>query len=158
MTYSLYPHQEMMVEWMSERRTKGLDYGGIFAETGTGKSLTVLDFSMSQGFKRILVLSPPSSLDATWRNEVDRFTYYNPVILSGPVKKRIETLREIYTQENVVVATNYEALAAPPNGKLFTQALCKSKFDVVFADESTFFKSPKLRKSKRTAMMYELAK
>ena len=154
MTYNLYPHQEMMVEWMSERRAKGLDYGGIFAETGTGKSLTVLDFAMSQGFKRILVLSPPSSLDATWRQEVDRFTYYNPITLSGPVKKRIETLRDIYTHENVVVATNYEALINPQ----FLGALCNSKFDVVFADESTFFKNPKIRKSKRTKAMYELAK
>ena len=154
MTYKLYPHQEMMVDWMTERRANGLDYGGIFAETGTGKSLTVLDFAMSQEFKRILVLSPPSSLDATWRNEVDKFTYYNPVILSGPVKKRIETLREIYKQENVVVATNYEAIINPD----FLKALCCSKFDVCFADESTFSKNPKIRKSKRTKAMYELAK
>ena len=139
---------------MSERRKKGLDYGGIFAETGTGKSLTVLDFAMAQGFKRILVLSPPSSLDATWRNEVNQFSYFTPVILSGPVKKRIDTLRDVYNSENIVVATNYEAIIQPK----FLAALCQSKFDVVFADESTFFKNPKIRKSKRTKSMYTIAK
>jgi len=154
MTYKLYDHQVMMVDWMGSRRKRGLDYGGIFAETGTGKSLTVLDYAMAQGFKRILVLSPPSSLDATWRNEVNQFTYFTPVILSGPVKKRIDTLRDVYNNENIVVATNYEAIINPA----FLKALCQSKFDVVFADESTFFKNPKIRKSKRTKSMYELAK
>jgi len=154
MTYKLYNHQENMVEWMKSRYDRGVKYGGIFAQTGVGKSLTVLDFAMKMGFSRILVLSPPSSLHATWHNEVERFTYYSPVVLSGPVKKRIETLRDIYNSENVVVATNYEAIINPQ----FLAALCSSNFDVIFADESTFFKNPKIRKSKRTKSMYELAK
>ncbi|ARA71898.1 SWF/SNF family helicase [Kaumoebavirus] len=68
--HSLYPHQEVAVEWFKERESE--NKGGILViPVGLGKTLSTLYF-IAENPKRTLVVAPISLLDQ-WAEEIEKF-------------------------------------------------------------------------------------
>lgn len=117
---------------------------------GTGKTKCALwsfDFLRLQGLaKRMLVVAPLSTLDATWRGEVFRTTsHLSAVVLHGSAKKRLKLLAE-----------DHDIYLINPGGLgVIAEALKKrTDINVVTIDELTAFKNATADRSK---LMKEIA-
>ena len=81
------PHQELMVKFCQP-----LNYAGIFAAYGVGKTLTFLALADRLKWKRILVVSSKTSIESTWPEEVRKFTNHKYVLLTGTPKYKVNAL------------------------------------------------------------------
>lgn len=127
---------------------KPLDYAGIFAEYGTGKTLCALILAELKRYKRVLVVSTVLSIDTTWVDEIKKHTDFRFCILRGTAKQKVNLLNYAIEKTNnptryhehdvvrpLIVLINYESV------KSLTYELSHSGFDVIVADESTAIKT-----------------
>ena len=110
-----WDHQKKAIE-----RSMSMPEFALFFEMGTGKTATAINilrikFAQDKKLLKTLILAPPITLE-NWKREwlAHSFLRAQDVhVLYGPIKKRIEKLRQI---ETGVVITNYQALALTRTG------------------------------------------
>lgn len=153
----LMPHQEAIVRFMWKR-----EYGGIFSDYGTGKTLCALCLMKLGEMQRVLVVSTKTSIMSTWPNEIRAHTNFPFIQLLGTRKKKLRLLRRglMFSRQHgrahyynprrmIVFLVNFDGV------KNIAAELSDVRFDGVFVDESTKIKSPK---ADRTKVMWALGK
>jgi len=122
----------------------------VLNDMGTGKTLSALwavDILIcAKKIRRILVVSPLSTMKSVWLNEI----FYNMPhrragVAHGP---RVERLKVIQNIAYEIVIINHDGI------KILEDGLIAAKFDVIIIDELTAFKS----NSERTKSMTRLAR
>lgn len=127
---------------------KALNYAGIFADYGTGKSLCALMLAELKKYRKVLIVSTVLSIDTTWVDEIRKHTDYKFCILRGAAKQKMNLLQYAlgrvnnpvrYSESDVVhpliVLINYESV------KTMAYELSHAGFDAIVADESTAIKT-----------------
>ena len=106
---------------------------GIFAETGTGKTLISLE--IASHFKKTLVLCPLSVIETAWIDDCKKFYPQMKIIncWSNTSDGRFDLLDE----EADVYVMNYESY------KIVRNKIMKSNFDCMIVDESSCMKNMK---------------
>ena len=116
---------------------------GIFAETGTGKTLISLE--IASHFKKTLILCPLSVIETAWIDDCKKFYPQMKIIncWSNTSDGRFDLLDE----EADVYVMNYESY------KIVRNKIMKSNFDCMIVDESSCMKN---MKSQITSMILEM--
>jgi SNF2 family DNA or RNA helicase len=130
----LHDYQNRMVEYI-----KRVPYCALFAEMGTGKSVSTLtaiaDLIDDLEINKVLIVAPKKVAEITWSDEVEKWEHLKHLRVSrvmGTPDKRIKALNEkadIY----VLGRDSFVWLCKHYKGKL--------PFDMVVLDELTSFKS-----------------
>jgi SNF2 family DNA or RNA helicase len=139
----LMEHQNRVVSFC-----KPLDYAGIFADYGTGKTLCALMLAEVKKYRKVLVVSTVLAIDTTWVDEIRGHTDYKFCILRGTAKQKVNLLNyalakvnnprryhETNTISPLIVLLNYESV------KSLAYELSHGGFDAIVADESTAIKT-----------------
>jgi SNF2 family DNA or RNA helicase len=139
-----YAHQRAGLEYLVK-----LGSGALLWEMGLGKTKTAIDYceylaARQTARLRVLVICP-NSVRLNWRDEVMKHAGHDGVVVpTGTAAARIALLgSEQYT------VINCEALSIETIGS----AIEKHPWDVVIVDESTRFKSPTAKRTKRLLKM-----
>lgn len=153
----LMDHQTMILDFIENQK-----YFGIFAEYGTGKSLTALAYVDKLNIRKTLIVSTKTSVQGTWPQEVKKHTNFRYALLIGNKKQKLAALYHglkismispgAYhraTTNNVIFLINFDGI------KSIFNELIQADFDFVVIDESTKIKSPK---SLRTKVLWALGK
>ena len=149
-------HQSLMTKFCEYK-----EYAGLFAEYGTGKTLTSLMMIESNKWKKILIVATKTAIETTWCDEVRNHTDFRFCILRGTAKQKATILEFALGRVSkpdrygdygegskpMLFFINYEAI------KSLYYELRDARFDVVFADESTKIKT---FDTERTLALYEL--
>ena len=116
---------------------------GIFADTGTGK--TVIGLEIANHFKKTLILCPLSVIETAWIDDCKKFYPQMKIIncWSNTSDGRFDLLDE----EADVYVMNYESY------KIVRNKIMKSNFDCMIVDESSCMKN---MKSQITSMILEM--
>jgi SNF2 family DNA or RNA helicase len=152
----LMGHQNVMVKFC-----ESLEYAGLFADYGTGKTLTSLMITELKKYKKILIVSTKLSIDTTWCDEVRVHTDFKFCILKGTAKQKAAMLEFALSKVSkpdrygeygeggkpMLFFINYEGI------KSIYYELRGAGFDAVFADESTKIKT---FDAERTLALHEL--
>ena len=122
-----------LYKYQKEIINKALNSGsyGMFADTGTGK--TIMGLEVSDHYCKTLILSPLSIIESAWIDDCNTF-YPNKKIISlwdKSKSKRIENLN----QEADIYIINYEGL------KIIYNEIIKKGFDCLIIDESSKMKN-----------------
>ena len=139
--YKPFAHQRHMAEFMSTN-PRCFNLGDM----GTGKTLSVLwayDWLRSQGeVKRALIVSPLSTLERTWGDEIFRhFSHLSFGVLHGTVDRRLKVL----AQEHDVYIVNHDGT----KGKALLAALvAREDIDLIVIDEVATYRNPGTEKWK----------
>lgn len=106
---------------------------GIFADTGTGK--TVIGLEIARHFKKTLILCPLSVIETAWIDDCKKFYPQMKIIncWSNTSDGRFDLLDE----EADVYVMNYESY------KIVRNKIMKSNFDCMIVDESSCMKNMK---------------
>lgn len=151
----LWNHQKQAIERAAQEEDLAL-----FWEMGTGKTLTMIKImeqhrSMYGSVQPTLVLCP-SVVVQNWADEILKYSTElgEPVPLTGPIKKRIETLNSHAKNTGRIFITNYESFI---NSHFFMAAM-RFGFKVLVFDESQRLKSHNSRRSKCCALLSQHAK
>lgn len=128
--YELSPH---LREYQKNIVNKALNENsfGIFADTGTGK--TIMGLEIATHYKKTLILCPLSVIEAAWIDDCHNF-YPNINITnvwSNSKKKRIELLNS----EADIFIMNYESF------KILKNEIIDKNFDCLIIDESSVMKN-----------------
>ena len=123
--YSLLPHQEKAVRWMSNREEKKIKGGILADEMGVGKTIETIGLMMFKPVSHTLIIVP-ASLILQWKKEIDKFSSGFNVSIHGFNKKTADT--------NIVITSfvksTYEHLA-------------DFRWDRVIIDEAHIIRNPK---------------
>lgn len=116
---------------------------GIFADTGTGK--TVIGLEIANHFKKTLILCPLSVIETAWIDDCKKFYPQMKIIncWSNTSDGRFDLLDE----EADIYVMNYESY------KIVRNKIMKSNFDCMIVDESSCMKN---MKSQITSMILEM--
>lgn len=130
--YEISPH---LYSYQKQIVNESLNHGsyGIFADTGTGK--TIMGLEIASHYTKTLIICPLSIIDNAWINDCQKF-YPKKKIISiwdSSKKKRQERLNR---QADFYV-TNYEGL------KILYNDIVQAKFDCLIVDESSKIKNHK---------------
>ena len=178
----LMPHQELILDFISGKdingtgtlsigesgammqsiRSKDNNYFGIFADYGTGKSLTALAYVNKLNIRKTLVVSTKTAVQGTWPQEIKKHTNFKYTLLIGDKKKKLASLYHglkvsmtssgFYhsaINNNVIFLINFDGV------KNIFNELLQADFDFIIVDESTKVKSPK---TMRTKILWALGK
>ena len=123
------------------------------SDLGTGKTLSSLwaaDFLLiNQKIKRILIVSPLSTLQSVWGSELYRhFRHRSFVIAHGP--KHVRAAAIASTKEFVII--NHDGVV------MMERELMAAKFDLIIIDELTAFKRHTTNRSKSMKRIAQRAK
>jgi SNF2 family DNA or RNA helicase len=153
----LMPHQELILDFIKDKK-----YFGIFAEYGTGKSLTALAFIEKHNIRKTLVISTKTSVQSTWPQEIKKHTNFKLALLIGNKQQKLTTLYHglrvsmssagyynSSTSNNIVFLINFDGV------KNIFNELLQADFDFIVIDESTKIKSSK---TMRTKVLWALGK
>jgi SWI/SNF-related matrix-associated actin-dependent regulator 1 of chromatin subfamily A len=127
----LYPYQKVGVEFLLASGGRAL----IADPPGLGKSLQALAYAIHTKKKRSLFIAP-ASVKSSWEKEVKKWTDMSYVVIDSKTK-----IKDIPKDVKVWII-NYDIL------KKHLDALLKTNFDLVVADESHLVKSPKAQRTK----------
>lgn len=116
---------------------------GIFADTGTGK--TIMGLEIASHYNKTLVLCPLSCIETAWIDDCQKF-YPNKKIINAWGKSRTERLAKLNTKAEIYIM-NYESY------KILHNEIIKADFDCVIVDESSVMKNIS---SQITSMLLEL--
>lgn len=116
---------------------------GIFADTGTGK--TIMGLEIAAHYKKILVLCPLSVIETAWIDDCKKFYSQKKVVNCWATsrEKRIEALN----QDADIYVMNYESY------KILRNNIRKAGFDCMIVDESSCMKN---MGSQLTSMILEM--
>lgn len=98
----LRPYQKSDVHFIAQ-----LLNVGIFSEQRTGKSVVTLKAIESEGWEKVIIVCP-ASLVLNWKREVETWTQYEPLLLKGGKKQRLEKYNDFSTQKVLIIS--YETL------------------------------------------------
>ena len=104
---------------------------GIFAETGTGKTLCALE--IAKHFHRTLVLCPLSVIETAWVDDCHKF-YPEQTIINVWGNTRKQRIEHLHTPADIYVM-NYESF------KILKNDIRKMDFDCMIVDESSVMKN-----------------
>lgn len=125
----------------------------LLLHMGLGKTYCALQIARFRiqfcNAKKILILAPATLL-YNWKEEIDKFTEYNSIILYGDRQNRKSIIKEFIGGDYYFGIINYEALTK----KYFSRNLLYN-YDVVIADESAKFL--KTYNTKRTEIAIDIA-
>jgi hypothetical protein len=146
----LMKHQTMIFNF-----TKDLDYFGIFAGFGTGKSLCALKFIDHHKIRKSLIVSTKTSIQCTWPYEIKLHTNFKYTLLVGTKQQKINALymglrlaQSTYSpfqkaaSPRVIFLVNFDGVRNIYN------ELLQANLDLLIVDESTRIKSPKALRTK----------
>ncbi len=135
----LYPYQRVGVRFISSGT------GKILAdEMGLGKTVQAIATLINTGAEHALVVSP-NPLKISWQKEFKKWSNFEVSVATGTPSKRLKTI----SKDTDVIIINYEMLLS----EKYREILSQKHFDVIIADESTFLKN---RKAKRTKYFADL--
>lgn len=154
----LMDHQKLIVSFCKDKQ-----YAGIFADYGTGKTLSALALIQVNKWKKVLVVSTKLAIETTWCDEIRKHTDFRFCILRGTSKSKLKLLNYALGKvedwnrygdygdvvKPMIFLINYEGIRP-----IFYE-LAHSGFDAIIADESTKIKSIQ---TKRTVILVELGK
>ena len=106
---------------------------GIFAETGTGKTLISLE--IASHFKKTLVLCPLSVIETAWIDDCKKF--YPQMKIINCWSNTSDGRFDLLDKEADVYVMNYESY------KIVRNKIMKSNFDCMIVDESSCMKNMK---------------
>lgn len=117
--------------------------GCIFATGNTGKTQSALwaaDYLMKQGLvKRVLILSPLSTLERVWGDAVFKEFYHRKaVVMHGTAKRR----RRLLNTEADFYIINHDGFSIISDE-------CMGMFDIVIVDEAAVYRNPSTAKFRR---------
>src|SRR3990167_5942692 len=125
----LLPYQLKVVQDILKRKGRAL----LFLDVGVGKTAIALK-AFEQWRKdincRCLYLTPSILREQVYA-EVNKFTYLNPIIISGTTAEKSRAIKAGVEEKADVFITNYETLRT--NGL----ELFKLNFDAIICDESS---------------------
>lgn len=128
--YDLSPH---LREYQKNIVNKALNEEsfGIFADTGTGKTIMGLEIAIH--YKKTLILCPLSVIETAWIDDCNQFYPHIKIInvWSNSKKKRIELLNN----ESDIFIMNYESF------KILKNEIIDKNFDCLIIDESSIMKN-----------------
>lgn len=120
------------------------DSYGIFADTGTGKTLMGLE--VTRFYNKSIVLCPLSVIETAWIDDCRKF-YPKRKIINVWGNSKAERLKHLNTKADVYVM-NYDSF------KILRNEIRKAKFDCIVVDESSVMKN---MKSQITSMLLDIA-
>ena len=130
--YNPFSHQEQIAAFFTMHHRCF-----CLADIGTGKSLSALwaaDYLMQQGLvKKVLVLSPLSTLDCVWGDEIFKhFPHRRYTVLHGTAAKR----KQLLNTEADFYIINHDGF------RVVTNELAKrDDFDLIILDESAVYRN-----------------
>jgi SNF2 family DNA or RNA helicase len=128
----------------------GSEYFGLLMEMGTGKTKVIIDEINWSESQRVLIVCPKSVI-GTWKRELQKHSkkpFFFRRLRSHDLGVE-DLLDGLHAKEKIKVwITNYERIMANLDG------LKRMGFDILVADESTYIKEIR---TKRTKAMIELA-
>jgi SNF2 family DNA or RNA helicase len=135
-------------------------YVGVFADYGTGKTLSALAMIEDQKAKCVLVIAPKLAIETTWIDEIKKHTDYRYCVLRGTAGKKQFLLQagvekaigRYATGVPVVFLINYEGV------KPIWRELAAVGFDMVVCDESTKIKTYNTERTKSAIEVGKTAK
>jgi SNF2 family DNA or RNA helicase len=148
-------HQLKIVAFARDKQ-----YVGVFADYGTGKTLSALAMIEDQKAKCVLVIAPKLAIETTWIDEIKKHTDYRYCVLRGTAgKKRFllqagveKAIGRYATGVPVVFLINYEGV------KPIWRELASVGFDMVICDESTKIKTYNTERTKSAIEVGKTAK
>lgn len=128
--FDLSPH---LRKYQKEICNKALNSGsyGIFADTGTGK--TVMALELANHFKKTIILCPLSVIETAWVDDCKKF-YPNLRIVNVWGNSKEYRLKMLHQDADVYVM-NYESF------KIIHNTIKKCNFDCIVVDESSVMKN-----------------
>lgn len=128
--FNLSPH---LRKHQKEICNKALNSGsyGIFADTGTGK--TVMSLELANHFKKTIILCPLSVIETAWVDDCKKF-YPNLRIVNVWGNSKEYRLKMLHQDADVYVM-NYESF------KIIRNEIKKCNFDCIVVDESSVMKN-----------------
>lgn len=166
----LFPYQDEVLQYMHSGADNGQDNHGIFFQMRLGKTLLAIRYCKSRGHNKVLVVSPLSIIEPTWRKELKKeqlpcfsFTaeylkYLQSPRAAGELYK-YETIDDLWHLPVLWAVVNPEMLTGRreevtlPNGRKKklpatggkTNLHCPpngDSWDAVIVDESTILANP----------------
>lgn len=139
--YKPFQHQRVMADFLAQhKRCFNL------SEMGTGKtasSLWAADWLMCEGLvKKVLVLSPLSTLERVWMNDIfDVLMHRTAVVVHGTKQKRLDALAAnvdfyILNHDGLTIRDVHDALRKNPD------------INLIIVDEASMFRNAKTKKYK----------
>jgi len=116
---------------------------GIFADTGTGK--TVMGLEVASHFKKTLILCPLSVIETAWIDDCKKF--YPQMRIINCWSNTSDGRFDLLDEEADIYVMNYESY------KIVRNKIMKSNFDCMIVDESSCMKN---MKSQITSMILEM--
>lgn len=146
-TVEYYPHQIEAIRKLARRPPSFI----LADDMGLGKSLqalTIFGVDVVRGFCQSAIVVCPTSLKGNWADEIEKFTGFNYLILSGTPKQREQQL-SMYDDlpHPKILIVNYEQVAP------HLTRLNQFRFDVAIFDEAHYLKN---HKAKRTKACHQL--
>lgn len=139
-----------MVAFANEKR-----YVGLFADYGTGKTLTALSIMDQLRLRRVLVVSSKTSIQGTWPEEIRKHSNFRFFSIVGTKDQKLRLLNRAVRStwidasyyhgersDTVIFLLNFEGV------KNIFQELCQVRFDAIIVDESTKIKDPRTQRTK----------
>lgn len=128
--YELSPH---LRQYQKEIVNTALNEGsyGVFADTGTGK--TIMGLEIAKNYNKTLILCPLSVIETAWIDDCKEFYPELSVIncWGNSQKERLNALHEDVS----VYVMNYESF------KILKREIISMKFDCIIIDESSVMKN-----------------
>ncbi|MBI3366528.1 DEAD/DEAH box helicase [Candidatus Roizmanbacteria bacterium] len=153
----LFDHQKLIVDFAKDK-----SYLGIWADYGSGKSLTALTIIEQKKWSRVLIVSTKLSIEATWVQEILMHTDFRYALLTGTASQRTNALTRGLMQSKID-QSYYSATKLNPvmflinfdGVKSIFHELAAANFEAIIIDESVAIKS---FTSQRFQVLYELGK
>lgn len=141
-----YPLSVHLYKYQKDIVNKALNAGsfGIFADTGTGK--TIIGLEIAKHYNKTLVLCPLSVIETAWIDDCRRF-YSDTDIVNVWGASASERRRKLADAHEIYVM-NYESF------KIIKNDISKAKFDCIIVDESSVMKT---MSSQITMMLLDIA-
>ena len=151
----LMPHQKRIVDFIANKHAFG-----IFADYGTGKTLCALKHVNDNNYRKTLIVSTKTAIQATWTSEIEKHTDFKYVVLVGTKQQKLDLLYKglrmskidssyYHTAKHFITLflVNFDGIE-----NIFNEII-QTKFDCIIVDESTKIKSAF---AKRTQVLCKL--
>lgn len=125
----LRPYQKDAMLWLLGRK-----YGALFADPGTGKTLTILSLlrrlRLATNWRRVLIIAPLRVMYYVWPEEITKWGFdYSYTILHG-------------NKKDAAITEDTDIHLVNPRGLKWFCEKNKNKYDILVLDESQLFRNP----------------
>lgn len=128
-----YPFQVIGISFLCH-----VQRGVIADEMGLGKTIQTMGAAhrlwREEKVNKVLVVCP-ASLKYQWKNEIEKFTSHQAIVIDGTKKQRLKQLQSFQEEDILFAIVNYELV------RNMADELAELPLDVVIADEAHRIKS-----------------